>query len=373
MTFLWAGVLLLAVWAAHSGAERLADPLKKLRKRWGFSAAAGGSFIGIAAAAPEIGINTTSAVRGVSDIGLGAMLGANILAIPIMVTTAYIATRGLKGQTQDGNHQQHEQKHLVAVDKAAVTVQALPYLAIIAVFAVITLPAPWRGLQPIDGWILLLAYLAYLAQALLRGRDQGEHVEWDKKEKWMTAAGVGALAVGAFFTVYATEKIVSTLDIPRMIGGLFITAPIAALAEVFATRSVARSGQITSAATSVIGDHVVTLTLAFIPLTIIGTQIEDLRLFWVSLAFVALMPALYAIFLHWSVPGQHGFKRWTIYAFGAACTLYIALVFLWLQPSAGNQGAERRPQRSGRSAEAIKTALHPYMPTSRSADAGEDG
>ena len=30
------------------GAVHLADPLKKLRRQWGFSVAAGGSFIGIA-------------------------------------------------------------------------------------------------------------------------------------------------------------------------------------------------------------------------------------------------------------------------------------------------------------------------------------
>ena len=140
MTFLWVGILLIAVWAAHWGAERLSDPLKKLRKQWGFSVAAGGSFLGLAAASPEIGINTTSAVRGVSDIG------------------------------------------------------------------------------------------------------------------------VGALAVGAYFTVFSSEKIIGALGIPLVVGGLFITAPVAALPEIFATWSVARSGQVSSATTSVIGDHAVTMT-----------------------------------------------------------------------------------------------------------------
>lgn len=42
-----------------------------------------------------------------------------------------------------------------------------------------------------------------------------------------------------------------------------VTAPMAALPEIFATWSVAKSGQITSGVTSVIGDHAVTLTVAF--------------------------------------------------------------------------------------------------------------
>jgi cation:H+ antiporter len=330
MTVLWVGVLLAAVWAAHWGAEHLSNPLRKLRRRWGFSVAAGGSFVGLAAASPEIGINTTSAIRGVSDIGLGAMLGSNVIAIPLMVAVAYLATR--KGALGAGHedHERHRREHVLSVDRQAVTIQALPYLGILALFAALTLPAPWRGLQPIDGWILLLAYLAYLAQALLRGRQEGEDVAWKRRERWMAAAGVGALAVGAYFTVFSTERIVGALGIPKIVGGLFITAPVAALPEVFATWYVARSGQVTSAVTSVIGDHVVTMTLAFIPLTIIGMPIENLRLFWVSLCFVALMPALYGAFIQ--LGREPGFARWQVWTFPAVYVAYVALVVLWVQP-----------------------------------------
>jgi cation:H+ antiporter len=136
MIAVWVGVLLASVWLAHWGAEHLSDPLKKLRRQWGFSVAAGGAFVGLAAASPEIGINTTSALRGVGDIGLGALLGSNVLAIPMMVVTAYVATRE-SGIGEKGGHENHLQ-----VDRQAVTVQALPYLGIIALFALLTLPAP---------------------------------------------------------------------------------------------------------------------------------------------------------------------------------------------------------------------------------------
>ena len=118
MIAVWAAVLLAAVWAAHWGAERLSAPLKKLRKQWGFSVAAGGSFLGLAAASPEMGINVTSAARDVSDIGLGAMLGSTVLVIPVIVTTAYLATRAaLEGA--DKEHKKHRRDHYVAVDKGA--------------------------------------------------------------------------------------------------------------------------------------------------------------------------------------------------------------------------------------------------------------
>ena len=350
MIAVWAGVLLAAVWLAHWGAEHLSDPLKKLRQQWGFSVATGGAFVGLAAASPEIGINTTSALRGVGDIGLGALLGSNVLAIPMMVVTAYLATRksGIGENGGHHDHEEHRRAHLLQVDRQAVTVQALPYLGIIALFALLTLPAPWRGLQPIDGWILLLGYLAYLVQALLRGRKEGEEVDWKRKEKWKAVAGVGALAAGAYFTVFSTEKIVSAIGISKIIGGLFITAPVAALPEVFATWYVARSGQVTSGVTSVIGDHAVTMTLAFIPLTIVGMPIENLQLFWVTLAFVALMPTLYAAFIWWG-GRDSGFRRWQVAALPAVYALFVAVLVLWVQPF--GQGAQESAGASGRQAQ----------------------
>jgi cation:H+ antiporter len=328
---LWAAILLLAVWAAHWGAEHLADPLKKLRRQWGFSVAAGGSFIGLATASPEVGINITSAARGVGDIGLGAMLGANIIVVPILVVTAYVATRkrDLGGEHRD--HQSHLRENFLPVDAGAVTVQALPYLGILALVALLTLPTPWRGLQPIDGWILLIAYFAYLAQALLRGREKGEAVTWERRERWQALAGLAALAVGAYLTVLSTEQIVSALGISKIVGGLFITAPVAALPEVFATWTLARNGQITAAATDVIGDMAATMTIAFIPLTIVTTAIQDLHLFWVSLASVAIMATLYAGLLWWGGPTT-GFRRWQVLAFPIAYALYVAVVVFWVQP-----------------------------------------
>lgn len=40
-TWLWALVLLTAVWVAHWGAEHLAEPLKRMRRQWGVAGAAG--------------------------------------------------------------------------------------------------------------------------------------------------------------------------------------------------------------------------------------------------------------------------------------------------------------------------------------------
>lgn len=332
-TWVWVLVLLAAVWAAHWGAERLSKPLKKLRRQWGLTEVAGAAFVGLAAASPEIGINASSAIRSVGDIGLGASLGSNILAIPLVVTVAYVASRKRrlgggdeKGESED-EHQQHREQRLLRVKRDAVTVQAIPYLVIIAAFAVLVLPAQWRGLQPLDGWILLGLYLVYLAQAVLRGRKEGEDEQWTKKEIALAVAGVGALAVGAYFTVRSTENIVSAIGISKIVGGLFITAPMAALPELFAVWSVTRSGQVTSATTSVIGDHAVTMTVAFLPLALVGLSISNFTLLWVNLCFVAAVPAIYALFIHWR-RREHGFQLWQVIALDAVYVGYVLVVWL---------------------------------------------
>ena len=80
--------------------------------------------------------------------------------------------------------------------------------------------------------------------------------------------GVAAIAPGTYFAVRATEAITTAMGISTILGGLFITAPVAAMPEAFATWHVSRGGQVTPALTSVVGDHAVTLTVAFLPLAL---------------------------------------------------------------------------------------------------------
>ena len=87
----WSLVLIASVWAAHWGSDRLANPLEKLRRQWGLSEAAGAAFVALATASPEVGTNTAAAVRGLSDIGLGNLLGSNIISVPAIVLVSYIS------------------------------------------------------------------------------------------------------------------------------------------------------------------------------------------------------------------------------------------------------------------------------------------
>jgi cation:H+ antiporter len=71
------------------------------------------------------------------------------------------------------------------------------------------------------------------------------------------------------------------------------------------------------------------MTLGFLPLALVTLPVQDLRLYWVNLAFVALMPALYAAFIHWG-SREHGFKRWQVLALDAAYLAYVAVMLFWV-------------------------------------------
>ena len=315
---LWSLVLVASVWAAHWGSDNLAEPLEKLRRQWGLSEAAGAAFVALATASPEIGTNTASAVRGLSDIGLGNLLGSNIISVPAIVLVSYWASR-------NSDRSNHQQQHYLEVKSEALKVQAIPYIIIIALAAILTIPPSWRGLQPIDGWIMLAAYFVYLAQAIFREKQRGREVRWHKEGIIRAIAGVLVLATAAYLIVTATEKLVSLFGISQIIGGLFITSTLSIAPEIFATWKVAQSGQVTAATTSVIADNTATMTLALFPLALVGLPIRNLRLFTVNLAFVALLAIAYAAFIRWG-KRQNSFEWWEVAILIAVYSIYLALM-----------------------------------------------
>lgn len=315
-TLLWSLVLLASVWAAHWGSDQLAEPLQKLRRQWGLSEAAGAAFVAFATASPEIGTNTAAAMQGLSDIGLGNLLGSNIISVPAIVVVSYLASRSASN---------YRRSHYLEVKSEALSVQAIPYIIIIALAAVLTVPPPWRGLQPIDGWIMLAAYFIYLAQAIFRERESSKKVCWQKEEVLVALVGVLGLAIAAYFIVTATERLVSLLGISQIIGGLFITSTLSIAPEVFATWKVAKSGQVTAATTSVIADNTATMTLALFPLALVSLQIKDIRLFAVNLIFVALLAIVYAAFIRWGKQ-KNSFELWEVLILIAIYVVYLALM-----------------------------------------------
>lgn len=315
----FAVVLLLAgIGAMQWGAQRLADVLAHARRGWGLAATASGALVGVATALPETSLNVTSVALGWPDIGLGAALGSNLPAVPLAFAVAYVSMRWHGARAADGP----DGEPALAVEAEAVWRLALPYLGALALVALLTLPAPWEGLQPLDGAILLAAWAAYLAQALLRGRGPRQPGGLDGRRLASAAFGAAAIVGGAVVAVLGAQPLNRALGISDFAGGLFIVGGLCALPESFSAWRLARSGKATTALSAVLGDGATSISLAFVPLCLAGAPVGDKPLYALNLGFVALFVAAYVTLSHRAFAG----RRFT----GAQVAAMAALYAAWL-------------------------------------------
>lgn len=334
-TALWTAALLVAVGAAHWGANRLAPPFEKLRRSLGLSSAAGGALVGLALAFPEVSITTSSVVLGAGDVGLGILVGGSVLSLPLLLSIAYVASRNLDHErTDDVEADGAEQRRVgdaLLVEREAGSLTVLPYVGVVLLVVLLSLPAPLRGFQPVDAVVLTATYAVYLGQDLLRGRDptDAESVDWSAGEFASAALGLVTVLAAAAVIVQSTERLVAALGVSPLVGGLFLTAPLGLAPEAFGTWRVVESGEVTAGSVDVVTDAAVTMTLALVPVGLAGLSISQFGLYRVSIAFAALLPAVYAVFVYWQPEGC-GFQAWQVVAFDALYVAYVAVVLGWV-------------------------------------------
>jgi cation:H+ antiporter len=289
---IWAGVtvlatilgLLLGIAMMHWGASRVSLLLDAVCRRRRLPGTAAGALIGLATASPEVSVSIASVTLHWPQIGLGTALGSNLPALPLIFVIAYAAVTRQPGPDQ------------VKVARSAKPVQAWPYLLVIALIAVLTLPPPWQGLQPVDAVILGVAFAVYLARAL-RGNDEAGDacVDAPRRGGWLPAAGgLSVLAGGAVVSVLTAHTLIEALGIPELVGGLFITGLLCAVPESIAAWHLTHRDQSTAAAAGAMGDGIVSVTLGFIPAAVVGTPVgEDGLVYLLSLLFLGLFVAMY--------------------------------------------------------------------------------
>ena len=290
MDILWASIwfiiLGLATIIMYFGAEWFVDILADLRIRWGISAAFAGTVIAVASTAPEVIMNITSATLDVEEIGLGNVLGSNILNIPILVLIAFIASR-------------RYHRCDLGVERETVTVHALPYLGFIVLLAAITLlPEPLYGFQWYDGIILLISYIIYILIILKIGKGESKDIKMKKNKIIKGALGFTILAVGAVMAIRSSEGLSEVFHLNHLVVGLFIAAGASSLPEALASWHAVKSKESVAAVTSVIDDNIISITLAMVPLTLVLTGITNMELYVISLIFVFVTAVEYTIFAY---------------------------------------------------------------------------
>ncbi len=306
MIALWLGLVMLGIGVMQWGASGAADLLEAVRDWYGLPATAGGALMGLATAAPETAVNTSSVVFGWPDLGLGTALGSNVPALPLAFGLAYLATRFARrpdGAIGSGT----ADRSTPLVQPQAVGVQVLPYLGIVALVAFLTLPPAWSGLwpglQPIDGLILVAAWALFFARAVLRRpwSERGRPLPKGTVRRTLVV-GLPAIALGAVASVVGAQKVGAALGWPDLVVGLFVIGFLCALPEAYSAWRFARQSKPTVAVSSATADGIVSLTLALVPPALVGAAIGDVAIYVVNLAFLGLVLATDAVLN----PRQHG-------------------------------------------------------------------
>lgn len=337
----WLALVLAGIGMMQWGSQRVCAMLGELRRHWGLAETAGGTMIGLATASPEISVNVASVAFGWPDIGLGTALGSNVPALPLIFAIAYVSTRWHR---RDAVREHVEQvtgcgdtpdpapeapSPVPRVKPLAAQVQVLPYLLVVGLLAALTLPAPWAGLHPADAVILSVTYGLYLAQAVLKGRNPAAAAGsgFPRRQALRALPGLLAIAGGAVASVLASRQINQALGISDLVGGLFITGLLCALPESFSAWRLSRTGRATSAVSGAVADGIVSLTLALVPLAIIGTSIGDVALYVVNLCFLGFVLIAYMLINHERRGGVLTLKR--VLIFDAGYLVYLAAA-LWI-------------------------------------------
>jgi cation:H+ antiporter len=328
----WSAVLLAGIAAIQWGAQRLSSLLDVLRLRFGLAETACGALLAIGTASPEISINVAAVAFGWPGIGLGTALGSNVPALPLMMTVGYASMRwhtatnrrrGKPPPTPFGHGDPALQ-----LKSQSVFVQALPYLGMLALVAVLTLPPRWAGLQPVDAAILLVAALAYMAQALLRKRGEPDARRQVGRPLAIALLGVVVIGIGAVAAVQATNVLGDLLGLSPLVAGLFITGLLCALPESAAAWPLARDGRATTTASTTIADGTLSVSLAFVPLAMADAPIGDTALYAVNLAAVFVLVGLY-VFVNRRKPTGYA-TGGEVLLIDLAYLLYLAIVLTLL-------------------------------------------
>lgn len=334
----WSVTVVAGIAAMQWGASRASAGLSAYSGRVGLGGVVGGALLGIATAAPEISVNVTSVALGWPDLGLGAALGSNVPALPLVFLISWLAVRSASGfrlsaapnSSRASIRGSPGDQSVPTVGAAAVEIQAVPYLLVVLLLALLTLPPPWAGLQPIDGVLLLAAWGAYLARALSQRRER-PRPDASQVPIGRALVGVPAIALGALASVVSARHLADAFGASDLVAGLFVIGLLCAMPESFAAWSLARQNKTTTAVSTAMADGIVSLTIALVPPALAGAEVGDVPLYFANLAFLVIVLLAYIGLDHFRRGQELGLARVALFSGGYLVYLGIVAYLLGSQ------------------------------------------
>ena len=201
------------------------------------------TIVAMGTSAPEAAVSLTAALKGNADIALGNVVGSNILNILIIlgIVSVIIATP--------------MSKKIIKID--------LPFMLVITALLMV-LGYFGKDISRIDGAILLVFFVGYLAYLFMDAKKSGTSNEEEKEENnkpiWqlilIAVVGLVLIVFGSDFTVDAATKIATELGMGTKFIGLTIVALGTSLPELFTSVAAALKGKSDIAIGNIVGSNI---------------------------------------------------------------------------------------------------------------------
>lgn len=238
------------------------------------------TIVAMGTSAPEAAVSITSAFQGAADITVGNIVGSNIMNILVIlgVSAAIVP---------------------LAVTKSTIKAD-IPFLLIITVLFFV------QGLDGsitlLDGVILLVCFIAYIAYLISRTIRYSSQVDDDSVTTMSLSKAIPLLIIGMGLVVWGSNIAVdAATDIARIIGisertiGLTVVALGTSLPELVTSVAAAAKGNADIAIGNIVGSNifnilfVISISALIIPVPFASAFIPDMIISVVETAFLLVI------------------------------------------------------------------------------------
>ena len=297
-------LIIIGVALVLKGADFLTEGASALARRMHVpEIVIGLTIVAAGTSAPELFVSVVSALNGTPDLAVGNVVGSNTMNCMLIVGCAAMVAP-------------------MTISRSTVR-KDIPFAVMASIL--LTCIALDNYLGRIDGIILLLGFVVFMAYTLLQAKNgQAEpQTEVRQLNPWLSVLflviGLAMLVAGSNIFVGSASSVAAALGISEGVIGLTVVAGGTSLPELATSVVAARKGQSAIAIGNVIGSNVFNilmilgLTAVISPLQIEGITTIDMAVMLISVILVWLF----------------SFTRFTVERWEGALLVGGYLVYLW--------------------------------------------
>ncbi len=274
-------LFVLGLAALLKGASIFTESAARIAKGLGVSEIAIGlTLVAFTTSLPELAVSVLSALRGVSGIALGNVIGSNIANIGLVLGLAAVMAPGIAVQRSE-----LKQGYIML----AVTLISVLFLA--------------DGLSPVKGIILVAGLFGYIYY-LSRDKDMKENVIEKMMKRGnlskgiiLCAVGAAGVLIGAEIMVGSSMRIAESFGISEAVIGLTLVAVGTSLPELATSITAAVKKLEGIALGNIIGSNIFNLLMVMGASAAIGTITADLSMLSQSVPIMLLLSVILVILM----------------------------------------------------------------------------